>query len=135
MVVHGALQAPRASLWPHTPSLQASPLAPAQAEIGTLQAAKTAAEQELAAIKEQVGDGCAIAALPAICCQGNGCCCGPLVSALPPCHRYWCASHSLLSPPGPSLQSQSSQTTNKWKEEREAKKEADWDARLKEAYK
>lgn len=32
-------------------------------------------------------------------------------------------------------QSQASQTSNKWKEEREAKKEADWDARLKEAYK
>lgn len=38
-------------------------------------------------------------------------------------------------PPCATLQTQSAQTSSKWKEEREAKKEADWDARLKEAYK
>lgn len=51
--------------------MQASPPAPAQAEIGTLQAAKTAAEQELAAIKEQVSGVVRSAAPPASCCQGD----------------------------------------------------------------
>lgn len=46
----------------------------------------------------------------------------------------------ILSPPLPAcsparLQTDQALADSRWKEERDAKKEADWDARLKEAYK
>lgn len=122
-----------------------------QAEIEQLREAKAALEAEMAALHQQV------------CCAGRARC-GRWARALRSAAGVWAAwggraawvcrraPHAANSPrryphprppwprcrlpcPRHQKQTEAAQSSHKWKEGREAKREAEWDARLKEAYK